>query len=226
MNNSVTKANCLIDASYRLNTQPQKLVLACMSKMDLQPDVPISKEVTITALEFSEQMGIDVKNAHRELYKAADALLKSTISIKDENEDVEFYWVQKAAKKLKGQGSVTLTWSDGVLKYVTQFKDRVTTYKLKNIANLQSSHSIRIYELLMSFNSTGERVIYIDDFKSALGISDKYPLFKDLNKCVIKPSVEELNKKSDFIITFESIRNGRYVVGLAFSFKHKPQLSE
>ncbi|HFG1774243.1 TPA: replication initiation protein [Vibrio cholerae] len=226
MNNSVTKANCLIDASYRLNTQPQKLVLVCMSKMDLQPDIPISKEVTITALEFSEQMGIDVKNAHRELYKAADALLKSTISLRDENEDVEFYWLQKVSRKLKGQGSVTLTWSDGILKYINDFKDRVTTYKLQNIANLQSSHSIRIYELLMSFNYTGERVIYLEAFKSALGISDKYPLFKDLNKCVIKPSVEELNKKSDLIITCESIRKGRFVVGLEFSFKRKTPLSE
>lgn len=34
----------------------------------------------------------------------------------------------------------------------------------------------------MKFNSTGERVIYLEDFKSALGIADKYHQFKDLNK--------------------------------------------
>lgn len=224
MNNSVTKANSLVDASYQLNAQSQKLVLACLGKIDSRPDATVSKEVTITAREFSEQMGIDVKNAHRELYKAADALFKSTISLRDENEDVELYWVQKKAKKLKGQGSVTLTWSDDVLKYITQLKGRFTTYKLRNIALLQSSHSIRLYELLMRFNSTGERVIYIEDFKSALGISDKYPLFKDLNKWVIKPAVDELNQRSDLIITCESIRKGRSVVGLAFNFKQNPQM--
>ncbi|ENM3929672.1 replication initiation protein [Vibrio cholerae] len=224
MNNSVTKANSLIDASYQLNVQAQKLVLACLGKMDSRPDVPVSKEVTITAIEYSDHMGIDVKNAHRELYKAADALFKSTISLRDENEDVELYWVQKKAKKLKGQGSVTLTWSDDVLKYITQLKGRFTTYKLRNIAQLQSAHSIRVYELLMRFNSTGERVIYVDDFKSALGISDKYPLFKDLNKRVIKPAVEELNQRSDLIIKYETIKKGRYVVGLAFNFKQNPQM--
>ncbi|WP_337922210.1 RepB family plasmid replication initiator protein [Vibrio cholerae] len=36
--------------------------------------------------------------------------------------------MQKKAKKLKGQGSVTLTWSDDVLKYITQLKGRFTTY--------------------------------------------------------------------------------------------------
>ncbi|WP_141130315.1 replication initiation protein, partial [Vibrio cholerae] len=145
-------------------------------------------------------------------------------SLRDENEDVELYWVQKKAKKLKGQGSVTLTWSDDVLKYITQLKGRFTTYKLRNIAQLQSAHSIRVYELLMRFNSTGERVIYVDDFKSALGISDKYPLFKDLNKRVIKPAVEELNQRSDLIIKYETIKKGRYVVGLSFNFKQNPQM--
>ena len=44
-------------------------------------------------------MGIDKKNAHRELYKAADALFSSTIQLTENNEDVELYWVQEKAKK-------------------------------------------------------------------------------------------------------------------------------
>ncbi|TBT33550.1 RepB family plasmid replication initiator protein, partial [Vibrio parahaemolyticus] len=59
---------------------------------------------------------------------------------------------------------------------------------------------------------------------SALGISDKYPLFKDLNKRVIKPSIEELNQRSDLIIRYETIKKGRTVTGLSFSFKQNPQL--
>tara|TARA_R110001583_G_C5658383_1_gene409411 strand:- start:86 stop:262 length:177 start_codon:yes stop_codon:yes gene_type:complete len=39
----------------------------------------------------------------------------------------------------------------------------------------RSGHEIRIYELRMKFNSAGEQVIFVDDFKSALGISyNKY----------------------------------------------------
>lgn len=225
MNNlSVTKSNSLIDASYKLNAQAQKLVLACLGKIDSRPDKLPTKEVTITASEFSELMGIDMKNAHRELYKAADSLFKCSIVLKDENEETELYWVQKKAKKLKGEGAVTLTWSDDVLKYICQLKSRFTSYKLRNIAQLQSSHSIRLYELLMKFNATGERVIYLDDFKSSLGISDKYPEFKDLNKWVIKPAIEELNQRSDLIIKFDTIKKGRTVVALVFEFKQNNQL--
>jgi plasmid replication initiation protein len=223
-NNSVTKANSLIDASYKLNVQAQKLVLACLSKIDPRPEKETPKEISLTATEFSNLMGIDKKNAHRELYKAADALFRSTIQLTENNEEVELYWIQEKAKKIKGEGAIRLVWSDKVLKYIGQLKGRFTTYKLRNIANLQSSHSIRLYELLMKFNATGERVIYLDDFKSALGISDKYKEFKILKRDVIAPSVKELNQRSDLIIKFETIKKGRSVAALSFEFKKSAQL--
>lgn len=225
MNNlSVAKSNNLIDASYKLNIQAQKLVLACLGKIDSRPDATPQKEVTLTASEFSELMGIDIKNAHRELYKAADALFKSSIILHEGDDEIELYWIQEKAKKLKGEGAIRIVWSDRILRYICQLKSRFTTYKLRNIASLQSGHSIRLYELLMKFNATGERVIYLDDFKSALGISDKYPEFKVLNRDVIKPAIDELNQRSDLIIKFDTIKKGRTVVALVFEFKQSNQL--
>jgi plasmid replication initiation protein len=169
-------------------------------------------------------MGIDIKNAHRELYKAADALFKSSLILHEGDEEIELYWIQEKAKKMKGEGAIRIIWSDRILRYICQLKSRFTTYKLRNIASLQSGHSIRLYELLMKFNATGERVIYLDDFKSALGITDKYPEFKDLNKWVIKPAIEELNQRSDLIIKFDTIKKGRTVAALVFEFKQSNQL--
>ena len=220
-NLSVTKSNNLIDASYKLNVQAQKLVLACLAKVDSRKDIP--KEMTLTTSEFADLMGVQ-NNARRDLYKAADALFKSSIILRDEKEEIELHLVQKKVKKLKGEGAITLTWSDEVLKYICQLQSRFTTYKLRNIATLQSSHSIRIYELLMRFNATGERIIFLDDFKSALGILDKYEQFKDLNKWVIKPAIKELNQRSDLTIKFETIKKGRSVKALSFEFKKSAQL--
>ena len=130
----------------------------------------------------------------------------------------------KGVKKLKGDGAVIITWTDDVLKYISQLKSRFTTYKLRSIANLQSGHSIRLYELLMRFNATNSRVISLDDFRSALGLADKYQQFKILNRDVIKPSVEELNQRSDLVITYETIKKGRNVAALAFTFKQNQQM--
>ncbi|WP_085609342.1 replication initiation protein [Vibrio parahaemolyticus] len=213
---SVYKANDLIDASYRLNTQAQKLILSCLAKLDSRHDIP--KQMTLTAAEFSELMGIDPKNAHRELYKAADALFKSSVILRTDDEETEIHWIQKRVVKLRGEGAVTLTWSDDVVQYISQLQSRFTGYKVRNIALLQSPHSIRMYELLMRFKATGERTIQLEHFKSALGISGKYQQFKILNRDVLKKAVDELNKRSDLSVAYEPIRKGRKVTGLAFSF--------
>ena len=223
MNNlSVYKSNDLIDASYQLNTQAQKLVLACLAKLDSRDE--ISKEMSITAREFSDLMGIEPKNAHRDLYKAADSLFDAEITLRHDGKVSRLRWVQKSVEKHEGDGAVTLVWADDVVQYISQLKERFTGYKLRNISLLQSSHSIRMYELLMKWKNTGDRTITLSDFKYALGLSDKYALYKDLNKWVIKPALKELNERSDLTITFEPIKKGRKVTGLAFSFEQDSQI--
>jgi plasmid replication initiation protein len=221
MNNlSVSKSNSLVDASYQLNVQAQKLVLACLGKVDSRGE--IAKEMRMTAIEYGELMGIP--NARRDLYKAADSLFDAVIILKDENEEIKLRWIQRSVKKMKGESAVIITWTDEVLKYISSLQNRFTTYKLRHIAELQSGHSIRLYELLMRFNSTGERVIHLSDFKSALGLSDKYSQFKELNKFVIKPAVAELNQRSDLVIKYETIKKGRSVAALSFEFKQNKQM--
>jgi len=76
----------------------------------------------------------------------------------------------------------------------------------------------------MRFNATNSRVISLDDFRSALGLEGKYPQFKELNKFVIKLAVEELNQRSDLVITYETLKKGRTVTALAFTFKQNKQM--
>jgi len=221
MNNlCVTKANNLIDARYRLNVQAQKLVLACLGMVDSRSEIP--KTMTVTAAQFSELTG--VPNAHRELYAAVDALYGATIVLKEDNEDIELRWIQKKSKRIKGAGSITITWSDEVLRYISQLRNNFSSYKLRNITELQSSHSIRLYELLQRFIDKNYRVILIDDFRSSLGLEGKYPNFKELNRRVIKAAVDELNQHSDLVVEYDTIKKGRTVTALAFTFKQNKQL--
>lgn len=223
MNNlTVTKSNRLIEASYQLNTNAQKLILCCIAQLDSRPDAITNKEMTITTLEYERLTGIS--NARRDLYKSVDALFRSSVIVKDDqDEEVEVHWIQKKTKKHKGDGSITVVWSEDVLQYLTQLQNRFTSYKLANISELNSAHAIRLYELLMQFKSTGERVIFVDDFKSALGISDKYKEYKILKRDVIKKAINEL-KKSNLDITFTEIKKGRRIEALGFRFKEKDQL--
>ena len=55
-------------------------------------------------------------------------------------------------------------------------------------------------------------------------LDGKYKDFKTLNSHLIKPCVDELNKKSDLAVTVETIKKGRTVVALHFRFKEDKQI--
>ena len=218
----VAKANYLVEASYSLTLQEQRLVLACLSKADSRAEP--TKEVELSASEYSELMNVDIKNAHRELQKASQKLYERSIIVKDPDKVEEFRWIQKKIHYQKGEGKIKIFWSDDILIYIGQLKRRFTTYRLADVANLSTSYAIRLYELLMQFNSTKQRSISVDDFKSLFQLNDKYPLFRDLNKRVIKPAVKEINSSSNLEVFYSTRKQGRKVVELQFDFQEKNQL--
>src|SRR5712664_1886300 len=60
-----------------------------------------------------------------------------------------------------------------------------------------------------------------------MGMSeDMYPLFKDLNKYVIKASIKEINDVTDFNVTVEYARNSRKVVAIKFRVRRVLQLPQ
>lgn len=213
----ITKSNYLVEASYSLSLQEQRLILLCLSRIDPR-GIP-SKEVSISASDYADMMQIDIKNAHRELCKAADKLFDRSIVVSDPEKTEEFRWIQKKAIYHKGTGQVTFTWSDDVLVYISQLKRRFTTYRLNNVVRLGSPYAIRLYELLMQFNATKDRIINLEDFKSLFNLKDKYSLFRDLNKRVIKPAVKEINNFSNLAVYYSTVKNGRNVIALQFDFQ-------
>lgn len=219
----IAKSNYLIEASYNLSLQEQRLILACLSKVNSTQEA--KREVSLLASEYSELMKVSIKNAHRELYSAADKLFERSVIVADPEKTEEFRWIQKKIIYHKGEGKITLTWSEEVLAYISQLKRRFTTYRLADIANLNTSYAIRIYELLMQFNSTKQRYISLDNFRKSFQLEDKYPLFKDLNKWVIKPAVKEINNSSNLTVFYSTKKKGRNVVALEFDFIENDQLS-
>lgn len=222
------KSNALIEASYKLTLQEQRFLLVCISRLKSGENAPHpdkQKRMTITALEFYEAFpDMGRQHAEEKLKEAIDRIWDRSIIIKDDDRREEFRWVQNRVQYLKGEGKVQITFSDSVMPYLTQLKGQFTRVIVKNVSSLSSSYSIRIYELLQQFRNTGDRTIFLNDFRTMLAVDNKYHQFKDLNKMIIKPAIAELNEKSDLAVTFETIKEGRTVVALRFKFKEDKQI--
>lgn len=217
------KSRWLIEASYSLTMQEQRFLLCCIGKVN--PREPLPKSLTIHVEDFYGQFpDMGRANAERELKKAVGKLWDRSIIVKDPEQTEEFRWIQRRVQYHKGEARVTVSFTDDVAKYLTQLSGQFAKISLNNVSGLKSVHSIRVYELCQQFIKAKNRLITLEDFRFLLALGDAYPLFKDLNKFVIKPSLLELNSKSNLEIKVQQIKKGRKIHALHFIFKDRDQM--
>lgn len=222
-NLTVTKSNALLDASYQLTARAQKLMLCCVAK--IHPKDKPSPEMSITASEYAEILGLEMSDdVYRDLHAAADALFDAYISIREGDATKRYRWVQEDAIKHTGEGTVTLMWSNRILRHLHDLNRDFKTYHIKHIANLDTGHAIRLYEILIKFERTGWREMPLEDFKEMMGIAGKYPDFYEMKRRILAPAIKQLNKSSNLTVKFIPKKKGRKIVGLRFEFKVDNQM--
>ncbi|MDC9623861.1 replication initiation protein [Xenorhabdus sp. XENO-7] len=218
------KSNALIEASYKLSLQEQRVLLICIGKLNPKNEIP-EKTFQLTANEFYlafPDMGH--KHAEERLQEAIDRLSERWIHIHWKNNKEEIRWIQRKAKYFIGDGKIEITFADSIMPYLTQLKGQFTSIAVKNVSALKRTYSIRIYELLMQFKTIGDRLISVEDFRSILNLENKYKEFRALNQLLLKPCIKELNEKSDLIVSVDMVKKGRDVVALHFQFKEEKQI--
>lgn len=216
----ITKHNSLIEASYKLTLNEQRLVLLCIARLDTRKPLPKDNLFTITVKEFAKTFGIEERHAYEALDEAASMLYERDIKTYDGKYRERFRWVC-GVKYHDNEGKVTLGFSNWITPYLTMLHERFASYKLKQIAGLKSIYSIRLLEFLTQFKATGKLLIELDRFKDRLDLKDEYKRFFDLKKRVIEPAVNELIEKANFIIEWRPIKSGKIIKQLEFIFSEK-----
>lgn len=222
-NHLVVKSNHLIEASYKLNLDEQRLLLLAISK--LRNRVPMGKQKvqTITASEYAKMFQLDMKSAYQQLKKATTDLFKRDIKTYDDKGMDRFRWVERVSYRKK-EGYVELHFTDSIAPYLTLIHKNFTSYELKSLSNVKSTYAIRLYEMFKRWQQKGERFIMLGDFRRWFEIEDKYKQYNDLKKRVIEPAIKELEEKANLIISWDEIKKGRKVVGFNFMFEEDNQI--
>lgn len=215
---TVTKANALVQASYHLTLNEQRLVLCCVAQLDSRKPLPKDNLFTVSVEDYAGLFPVDRKNAYRELEEAASALYQRDIRTYDGKALERFRWISYV-KYHDGEGRVTLRFSHDTAPYLSLLYERFTSYRLEQIAGLRSVYAIRLFEFLMQYKRTGRFIVGVEDFKSWLELKDQYTRFSNLKARVIEPAVRELREKSRLIVEWQPLKKGRTVEHLEFRFR-------
>lgn len=228
-NEIVVKSNRLIEASYRLGLNEQRIILYAICRCreeqkGLFPDLP----VTITADSFVKQFpSVDKSNVYGQLKEAMNALYSRSVTIHDTDPATkkprvrETRWISEKAY-IDGAGHVQIVFTPEVIKYITRLEVEFTSYQLEKVGHMTSAHAVRIYELLTQQRDIGTRTLNLAWLRDALQIeAGEYKLTANFINRIIEPSVDQINKHSDIAVSYKPKKTGRAITDFVFKIRDK-----
>jgi hypothetical protein len=181
----------------------------------------LPREYRLSALDFSNQFNIDIKNSYRILKQATNKLMNTNIKI--EKPELFQTWqinVCERAVYNEKEGTIDIMFTGSIMEYLKQRTKNFTLYNLKEVADLTSIYAVRLYELMQQFNTTTGMLIYaVDQWREILGVQPtQYKLYHQIKQKVFNQAVEEINTKTGYKLTMTEIKEGRKVVRVRFDF--------
>ena len=185
----------------------------------LQPN-KLEREHILTAMEFSKLFNTDVSNCYRFLHKACKKLIKTSIILeKPELSEVWEINICSTAKYNTKQGTITIQFTDSIMPYLAQVRERFVLYNLKEIANFGSLYTTRLYELIQDFKETGWLLKSVSQLREVFAVGNNLKLYADFKRKTFAHACQEINDNYDIGLRFEELKEGRKVVEVKFFFK-------
>jgi plasmid replication initiation protein len=216
--NWVTKSNDLIESTYKLTLQEQRILLVLASKV--QPRDDILKTYHFRAKDFIEVIGNKKGTGfYTYLKEIVNELQTKRLTIKKDGKEFNYNWVITSIYE-DNKGRITLQLHPELKGFFLELKEKFTSYQLENVVRLNSVYSIRIYELLKQYERIRKRKLTLEELRYFLGIEkEKYKQYGHLKNKVLLVAQKEINEKTDIQFTFNEIKTGRKVTGFEFDIK-------
>lgn len=215
----VSKHNDLVTAAYSLSLAEERLVLAAASTID--PRKPMPTEISVSANYYADIFDLPLKQSYDQLKSATQHLFEAKITNIIGNGPQRavhhIRWVQEC-KYIDGEGRVVLVFSNAIKPYLSRLHSHVTSFDLRRAGKLDSSYSLRFFQLLMQFKKTGWLYMTLEELRKRLELGETYQRLNNLKQRVIGPAVAELREKAGMDITIEWITQGRTTTAMRLSF--------
>jgi DNA-directed RNA polymerase subunit RPC12/RpoP len=218
----VRKSNKFNEARYPIKLNPTESKIYALLISMIHPDDKDFKKYRFKITELSDFLGIDRKHAYEDLPKVSESLMKKVCKIEEETGFLQVALLSSARYHI-GEGLLDLEFSPELKPYLLELRERYVKHHLSFIIILNSSYSMRIYELLKQYEKIGRRRIKIEDLREMLGVKpDEYKRYNDFKKRILEPVKKEIPDKTDIKFDFKEIKTGRKITDIEFIIYPNP----
>lgn len=217
-------------ARYKLTPREQKLILYMATL--LKPEDSDFESYLVPVSEIEHILKTDASKKHGSFYERLDELLDS-ITDKKISFPTDFTidgvrlrghinWVAGAVPKYDENGNlcVEFGFSPQMKPFLLGLKEKFTRFEFLEVARMKSGFSIRIYQMCKSYyyenirHGRNTMAVGLRELKQRLGISDKYPDFRNFRRKVLDVAKKEINEKTRLRIEYDFVKKGRNISGI------------
>ncbi|MEM8528271.1 MAG: replication initiation protein [Bacteroidota bacterium] len=227
----IKKSNNLIESRYKFDIWETRFFLSVLSQ--IRRDDEEFKVYRIRYRDVIKTFGLKSGDSYRYLREAGKSLMNKSFYVKYEKNgtgrekqyhilrELDYLQVGEEGRAPSSEEYIDVVIEQKMKPLLLQLQRNFTAYDLQNVVDL-GVYPVRVYELLKQYQSIGKRTLTIAEMKEMFEVKDKYKMFADFNRWIVKPAVKEINKHTDLIV-FEvsKIKEGRSVVALCFEFREK-----
>lgn len=191
-------------------------------------------EARFKSTEFAKSLGLQrIGSKQQQLIKdALEELQASYIAIDTGDVFRTFAWVTETLYSTKDK-SIYISLNQKLGQALVEFQKGYTTIQLLEIGKLQSFYAMRFYEIAYSWkgkkglcgNKKNEWFFEysLQQLRNTFQLADDEYAGRTNNLIiyVIQKPLAELNEKTNLLITFEKIKDGKEVIGFHFTCTEK-----
>jgi plasmid replication initiation protein len=219
----VVKSNELIQATYSLSVIEQRLcLLAIIEARASGKGITADNHLTIHASKYAEQFNVSLDAAYKALKDGVINLFERQITVYDSykgtNRKRVTRWVSEITY-IESRGEIQLIFAPLIVPEIVRLEKKFTSYEIKQVSGLSSAYALRLFELLIQWKNSPKIPIFkIERLREQLGVEpQEYKLMSNFKKFVLDKAILEINSKTDLILKYEQIKNGKRITGFNFS---------
>lgn len=219
---NVVKSNDMIrNTRYDLSSAEQKIILRLIQM--IQPNDTDFKMYKFDIKEFCQICNIDFQSGanHTYIKNALKGLHDKSFWLREDKREILCSWISTAIIS-DGSGIIEIELHKHLKPYLLELKKNFTEYSYSYILTMKSKYSIRMYELLKSYNFMTTVTIGIEDLKKTLCI-ESYNRFYDFKKNVIDIAIAEINNVADIKVAYNINKTRRLPVSITFEITPNEQ---
>ena len=114
-----------------------------------------------------------------------------------------------------------IKFSEDCIQYVNNIYENFSNLDLNDLNILKSKYSQRMYELSCRYFNQKNYLMKIDVFKRYFNITNKIYSNAEINRRILKLSIQEINNKTKINIEYEILKKRKFISHIKFKFSKK-----